>query len=504
VPAWGRKKLWRDFPELDRPLPPEEVIELYRRGHAGARYSKAEVDAFKSAMMVPESPRAVASSGMAGSGAGKLVVPYVFALERYPGCWPGPAQTRGDCFPAGVMVRMADGTEKPVEEVRTGEKVKTHTGASRRVVSTLAKPFDGELVSVTAAGAGRVVAATPDHRFVVVSEGVLAGWQEAGRLSPNDLVLMPGSGPVVPVRAVSRRPFSGPVHCLGVELDHSFVANGYAVHNCVSHSTKNAALLTMCCDVAAGQPDEQSGKPEEFPEVSAEAVVNGVLSCESLYWHRGYNGDGWYCPAAAKVACQTSGLYLRQPYPDLGFDLTRYSGQMAGRWGAVPPPRDVTAVGAAHLIHQATLVRGFADLRDLLFHGYGVSSCGQEGYSDRRDDWGVSGRQGSWAHAMAVIGADDRGQTHGKYGSPLVLIVNSWASWNSGSRDVYGSAALVPADRRDRWAAAGLLGSTGNLLIPEGAFWTPWSHCSAREYYALSGAHGWPAKVLPPLDWGAL
>jgi hypothetical protein len=370
VPDWGRKKLWEDWPQDAVELPTAEVIELYRRGCAGARYSKEAVDEFKRVMMVPESGRAVSSSGMAGDGAGKLVVPFVFALELYPGCWPGPGQERGDC---------------------------------------------------------------------------------------------------------------------------------------VSHGTKNASLLTMCCDIASGQIDEQSGKPEEAPVVSAEAIKNGVISSEAYYWQRGYNGDGWYCPAAAKVACQVSGLYLRQPYPDLGLDLTRYSGKTAGRWGSPPPPANVTAVGAQHLIHQATQVKSFEDLRDLLYNGYGILDCGQEGYSDRRDDWGASGRQGSWGHSMSELAVDDRPEAHGKYGGPLVLILNSWGKWNTGPRDIYGSAKLVPPDRKDAWIQKGIVSSsTGNILIPEGSFWSPWSQCKARERFALSGAHGWPKKVLPPLDWGAL
>jgi hypothetical protein len=344
-----------------------EVIRLYKGGFAGVKHDPAAWDEFSRIMSHPDGSTATHEFGIADSGAGKLVIPYVHVLEMFPGCWPGSqGQARGDC---------------------------------------------------------------------------------------------------------------------------------------VSWGSRNATLLTMVCDIVSGKVDEKSGKPEEKPEVPEQGVADGVLSTEAYYWWRGYNGDGWSCPSVAKVATTTSGAFLRKNYQDLGVDLTRYSGKTAGLYGSRQPPEIIRKVGGERLVHQATRAKEFEARRDLLHNGYGLLDCGSEGYSSKRDEFGLSKRSGSWAHSMAEIGVDDRDAIKQKYGEPLVLILNSWAKWNSGPRDIYQSSTLVPHDRKDAWAKLGLVNSsTGNLMIPEGSFWALWSQCKNREAIAYSGVNGWPAKDLP-LPW---
>lgn len=246
--------------------------------------------------------------------------------------------------------------------------------------------------------------------------------------------------------------------------------------DCVSHSTKNACLLTMSCDIVSNRPDETTGKVEGPPELPGEGIRQGVLSSEAIYWYRGYNGDGWSCQSAAHVATSKSALWPRKEYADLEIDLTHYSGGNAHRYGSHAPPESFTRAGQQHLIRTATELTGFEQVRDFLANGYGVSSCGGEGWSSQRNEDGVSRRQGGWSHAMAIFGADDRDAVKQKYGEPLVLIQNSWGSWNSGPRTILGT----------------------NLQIPEGSFWTRWSEARNRYFVAFSGANGWPRKPLPP------
>lgn len=278
-----------------------------------------------------------------------------------------------------------------------------------------------------------------------------------------------------PIRTVEM--IEGPtvVYDIGVaDSHHSFVANGYAVSNCVSHGTKNAVLVTLACEIAAGQPDEVTGILEGAPELSQEGIRQGVISSEYLYWQRGYNGDGWYCPAAAKCVIQ-NGILLKTSYPELDIDLTKYSGSLAGKYGSRKPPAAVLEEGRKHLVRTSTMLRSFEEIRDYLHNGYGVSSCGGEGFSSSRDENGVSKRQGSWAHAMAYIGADDRDEIKQKYGGPLVLVQNSWGRWNNGSKKILGT----------------------DIEIPDGSFWARWKDLSRREAIALSSVAGWPARDLP-------
>lgn len=245
--------------------------------------------------------------------------------------------------------------------------------------------------------------------------------------------------------------------------------------DCVSHSGKNARLLSLICEIIAGVPDEISGKIEIAPVVSLEGIKNGVLSTEASYWFRGHGGDGWQCESDARVALKNAGCVLRQNYESIGIDLTRYSGSLAGKWGRSAPPENVKDILDNNLIRQTTNANTFEEIRDLLGNGYAISSCGSEGFSSSRDENGVSKRQGSWAHAMAYIGADDRPEIHQKYGEPLVLVLNSWGRWNSGPTRVFGT----------------------QFDIPQGAFWSRWSHVRNRRCIAFSAVNGWPMRTLP-------
>jgi hypothetical protein len=249
--------------------------------------------------------------------------------------------------------------------------------------------------------------------------------------------------------------------------------------DCVSHSTINAAELTMCCDIVSGEPDEETGKIEGPPEVSPEGVKAGLCSSEAVYWWRGHGGDGWSCAHAGRVICQESGIWLRQNYPEFGFDLTGYSSRLAGKWGRSEPPGSIKNFGLKHRIRQATELDSFDEVRDFLYQGYGISTCGGEGWSSTRDANGFSKRRGGWSHALAYVGADDRDIIKEKYGEPLVLIMNSWGVWNSGPRRILGTT----------------------IDIPKGSYWSRWSDCKRRYMVAFSGADGWPARKLP--DWGA-
>lgn len=251
--------------------------------------------------------------------------------------------------------------------------------------------------------------------------------------------------------------------------------------SCVAHSQKNACLQTKVCEVVAGKPDEVTGKIEAAPAVSPEGIRNGVLSTEAIYWFRRHGGDGWQCESAAKVVTSESGLWLRQSYPELGIDLTNYSGRLEGQYGSRLPPQNIQDAGKLHLIRTSTRINSFEELRDFLHNGYGVSTCGSEGFSNQRNEDGVSSRRGSWAHAMAFIGVDDRAETKAKYGEPLVCVLNSWARWNSGPRRIMGTT----------------------IDIPEGAFWAKWSDVKRRSMIAFSGVNGWPAQKLPDLGFNA-
>lgn len=249
--------------------------------------------------------------------------------------------------------------------------------------------------------------------------------------------------------------------------------------DCVSHGAKNAVLATMCNEIAAAKPDEVTGKLEEAPEIPADGVRDGVLSPEAIFWWRGRSGDGWFCEEASETVLRYCGAMLRKPYPDLGLDLTRYTLANSKKWGATKPAGEVAEQCKQNLVRTATLIDSWESFRDLTANGYGVNTCGSEGFDANRDANGVSRRSGSWAHSMATYGADDREEVHREYGGGLVLVAQSWGpGWGSGGRRILGT----------------------QIDIPKGCFWVRWKDWAKRWQCAYSGHAGWPRQHLP--DWG--
>ena len=496
--SWSRRK-FQDWPDDAVNLPTDEIVKLYGNGFIGAQYNPEAWEEFKA--LHPAAEDICHYHGLAESGAGKLSAPFVYVLEQYPTAWPGAVgQGTGDCTKADAIVRMADGTTKRIADVQIGEMVVSAKNKARRVEAIIRKPFAGQMVRVRVHGYDNPLELTPDHLVVVCEKGA-DYWVPIDKVKIGEHLLLPRNDPeddiIAKVVSIERFDWSDDVHCLVVEEDHSFIADGYAVHNCVSWGQRSSMLGTMVTDVIAGIPDPKTGKVEGFPEVSAEGASHGVLSTEVLYAYRGHSGQGWYCPGAAKIVTSTCGMVLRQNQPDIGMDLTTYNVRNATKYGGSPPPESFAKLGGQRLVHEATSASSAEAVRDLIANGYMMNGCGGEGFSETRDENGVSKRSGSWAHSMAQIGFDDRPVVHRIYGGPLLLILNSWAKWNRGPRDIIESAALVPANKKQAWIDKGIVNAaTGNIMIPEGSFWAKWSDVSRREHIAMSGVNGWPRKEL--------
>ena len=251
--------------------------------------------------------------------------------------------------------------------------------------------------------------------------------------------------------------------------------------DCVSWSTRNACLGTMCCEITSGVPDPNSNKLEGAPEVSDAGRASGVLATEAFYNWRRHGGDGWSCAEAAQVALNDSGLWLRKKYDEINVDFTTYSAKNAGIYGSKTPPDSWLEIGKDHRVQTVTEVEEYEAMRDLLANGYCISSCGGESFSSDKDMNGYSKRTAAgWAHAMAYLAVDDRDEIKKLYGEPLVMLQQSWGNWNDGGRRIFGTF----------------------IDIPIGAFCVKWSDIKNRYMIAMSGVNGWPPKKLK--NYGAL
>ena len=146
------------------------------------------------------------------------------------------------CFPAGHMVLMADGTEKPIEQVVVGDEVVTHAGNIHPVTQVMRREVDEDLVTVKSTSLDEV-ACTGEHPFYVIrdQDGAVPQWVGARDLREGDRTYtptlhetaVPDAVPVVSeIEHIGRRHFRGTVYNLSVEGDESYLVNRQAVHNC--------------------------------------------------------------------------------------------------------------------------------------------------------------------------------------------------------------------------------------------------------------------------------
>jgi hypothetical protein len=264
---------------------------------------------------------------------------------------------------------------------------------------------------------------------------------------------------------------------------------GQVEGDCVSWSDRNSLLANVVMDFYSGIPDEVSGKLEILPKVSEKARKNGVFSTEACYAFRSTKpGHGWFCHESAEVGQTKAGLVLRMDYSHIegGINLEVYNSKTVNHWNRKNPTRQLVDVWDDHLVRDATEIETFEALRDMLFRGFGIHTCGSESFALTRDEHGVCKRtSGGWAHAMAFLGCDDRPWAHRKYGGPLILVQNSWKEYLKGPREIYDPP--VPGMR-----------------IPPGSFWARWKDVARRVLIARSGANGWQRKPLPDYSTGIL
>ncbi|MFC3896414.1 RHS repeat-associated core domain-containing protein [Lentzea rhizosphaerae] len=140
-------------------------------------------------------------------------------------------------FVPGTRVLMADGSSKPIEQIKLGDKLLAtdpETGQSRGqdVVRTIVGDGSKNLVELTVAGQAEKIVATDGHRFWLPE---LKDWVRADKLVAG-VWLQTSSGTWVQVVQVRQRTAVQRVHNLTVSGEHTYyVAAGTTsvlAHNC--------------------------------------------------------------------------------------------------------------------------------------------------------------------------------------------------------------------------------------------------------------------------------
>lgn len=244
--------------------------------------------------------------------------------------------------------------------------------------------------------------------------------------------------------------------------------------NCVGKAGANIGILLIGIDVVSNTPDEETGKVEGWPELSAVAVKNGVVADEPIYGDRGHAGQGASCDRLIRHMTDWGGVVLRQNYPGI-IDLEETDTAISIKWGRSQTPAKVRELGKSHQIRNATSLKGHEQVRDYVSVGCPIWVCSGLGWSSKRDENGYSKQSGSWSHSWVVDGYDDRSETIQKYGFPLFHYNHDWGKWNGGGRVVLGT--------QDE--------------IPEGSFWGDARLLDRCDLTAMNSVNGWPRRNLP-------
>ncbi len=269
---------------------------------------------------------------------------------------------------------------------------------------------------------------------------------------------------------------------------------GQKTGDCVSMGGRDCCLFIVCLEADAGIPDEVTGVVEGVPKVSDIAASNGVFGNEGIYLHRGHNDQGMSCSQGVKWVMTKGGIYVREKYPEA--DLESYNVQFEMR-GSKGSPAWLDKIANQHVIRDVTRPKGPEAARDFISRGKPLWTCSGLGWSDRRDANGYAKKGKGWSHSWHVCGYDDRPEIKSEYGFPLALVGHRWSIWNSGGREIFKSASLVPPELVGAWKALGLIAPSGNILIPEGYWWVDARLLNQADLYALSGAAGWQGSAVP-------
>ncbi len=165
---------------------------------------------------------------------------------------------------------------------------------------------------------------------------------------------------------------------------------------------------------------------EEFTKEHLTSTEDAYAGSRVLIGRGQIGGDGSVGAWIAKYAMQY-GTLCRRKYDNI--DLSVYSGARARQWGQANagPPKILLPYAREHIVQNTSQVSSYEEARDLIYNGYPVGVCSNQGFTDRRDKDGFASPSGNWAHAMAVLAVDDNSHR------PGVLIQNSWPiSWISG------------------------------------------------------------------------
>jgi hypothetical protein len=124
----------------------------------------------------------------------------------------------------------------------------------------------------------------------------------------------------------------------------------------------------------------------------------------------------------------------RQPFPELGYDLTNYSAERAKNWGAFGAGGQgdkgrLDTIAKKHPARHVVAVRTWDECVAALTAGFPVTIASSQGFANRTDDSGILAPSGTWLHQMVLVAI--RFKENAPQGVKAVdacLVLNSWGT----------------------------------------------------------------------------
>ncbi len=156
-----------------------------------------------------------------------------------------------------------------------------------------------------------------------------------------------------------------------------------------------------------------------------------------LYSGRGHTGQGANCSRLSNWACKMP-ILLEQNYgtiAGINCDFTSYPKyyQLGMKYGSNGFPKAI--IEKLDELHgdagakEWKLVKDPRAVLDLMTQGYFCHVGSMMAWRNNGNPLSIA--EGSWSHAMACVGFDDRPETVAKFGDTVVFVDQSWGPWNT-------------------------------------------------------------------------
>lgn len=261
-----------------------------------------------------------------------------------------------------------------------------------------------------------------------------------------------------------------------------WVCERQGIGDCTSWGWAHGIWIAQAVDWETGR----LANPPPFP--CTEAIYGGSR-VEARNKPEGSGGwsDGSYGAACARWV-RDWGVVYRQPFPDLGYDLTAYSADRAkqwGNWGAGGKGDNgrLDKFAKRHPAAHIAMVTTWEEACSAIEAGFPIPVASMQGFASVTDEHGYAAPSGQWAHEMCFCAVRYAKNSTPQNPTPTdaLLCLNSWGpKWIS-------YRGKFPADQ------------------PDGSFWvsrkTVEAMLRAKDSFAVGSIQGFGWRNLHNGNW---